>query len=147
MSHQLPIPNIYQASAQSHRYIGRWAEKRKLPLLDLGRISKVEWLKKSLGKSGRFRTSGSTFWSRSTGSRFARLDLGRIRKNFEGWMAEKFPWQKWSISNLWEHFLLPKHQIPFWLIFVLAKMKRSSPNPYNYRLKWTDVHETLIITG
>ena len=27
-------------------------------------------------------------------------------------MAEKNPWQKWSISYLWEHFFAPEHQTP-----------------------------------
>ena len=27
-------------------------------------------------------------------------------------MAEIFPWQKWSISYLWDHFLVPDHRIP-----------------------------------
>ena len=35
-------------------------------------------------------------------------------------MAEIFPWQKWSISYLWEHFLVPEHRIPIWLGFVLG---------------------------
>ena len=40
------------------------------------------------------------------------LDSERIS---EDWMAEKNHWQKWSISNLWEHFWAPEHQIPIWL--------------------------------
>ena len=35
-------------------------------------------------------------------------------------MAEKIPRQKWSISYLWEHFLVPEHRIPIWLIFKLG---------------------------
>ena len=35
-------------------------------------------------------------------------------------MAEKNPYQKWSISYLWEHFLVPGHRIPIWLIFKLG---------------------------
>ena len=35
-------------------------------------------------------------------------------------MAEIFPWQKWSISYLWEHFLVLEHQIQIWLDFVLG---------------------------
>ena len=31
-------------------------------------------------------------------------------------MAEKKPWQKWSISNLWEHFWVPEHRVPIWLL-------------------------------
>ena len=31
-------------------------------------------------------------------------------------MAEKIPRQKWSISYLWEHFLVPEHRIPIWVI-------------------------------
>ena len=42
------------------------------------------------------------------------LDYARIS---EGWMAEKIPRQKWSISYLWEHFLVPEHRIPIWLGF------------------------------
>ena len=34
---------------------------------------------------------------------------------FEGWKAEKFPLQKWSISNLWEHFLVSEDSRPIWL--------------------------------
>ena len=34
---------------------------------------KIGWLKKNLGKSGRFGISGSTFWSRSTGSGFGSI--------------------------------------------------------------------------
>ena len=45
------------------------------------------------------------------------LDYERIS---EGWMAEKIPRQKWSISYLWEHFWVPEHQIPIWLDFVLG---------------------------
>ena len=45
------------------------------------------------------------------------LDYERIS---EGWMAEKIPRQKWSISYLWEHFLVPEHRIPIWLDFVLG---------------------------
>ena len=32
----------------------------------------------------------------------------------------KIPMQKLSISYLWEHFLVPEHQIPIWLVFVLG---------------------------
>ena len=64
--------------------------KPKVPLLDLQEFRKVEWLKKSLGKSGRFRTSGSTFWSRTTGSRF-------------GWLAD------WLIDSL-AHCLTHQNQ-------------------------------------
>ena len=35
-------------------------------------------------------------------------------------MAEIFPWQKWSISYLWENFLVLEHQTPIWLYFVLG---------------------------
>ena len=42
------------------------------------------------------------------------LDYARIS---EGWMAEKNPRQKWSISYVWEHFLVPEHQVPIWLGF------------------------------
>ena len=37
----------------------------------------------------------------------------------KGWMHEKNPWQKLSISYLWEHFLVPDHRIPIWLGFIL----------------------------
>ena len=32
---------------------------------------------------------------------------------FEGSRLEFFPKQKWSISNLWEHFLVLEHRRPF----------------------------------
>ena len=35
-------------------------------------------------------------------------------------MAEKNLGQKWSISYLWEHFLVPEHRMPMWLIFKLG---------------------------
>ena len=35
-------------------------------------------------------------------------------------MAEKILGQKWSISYLWEHFLVPEHRIPIWLILKLG---------------------------
>ena len=34
-------------------------------------------------------------------------------------MAENIPRQKWSISYLWEHFLVPEHRIPIWVILRL----------------------------
>ena len=34
-------------------------------------------------------------------------------------MAEKNPWQKWSIWYLWEHFLVPEHRIPISVILRL----------------------------
>ena len=42
------------------------------------------------------------------------------RKKSEGWMPAKIPRQKWSISYLWEHFLVPDHRIPIWLVGGLA---------------------------
>ena len=45
--------------------------KRKVPVLDSLQFLKVEKLKNSLSKSGRFRASGSTFRSRRTQGRFA----------------------------------------------------------------------------
>ena len=38
----------------------------------------------------------------------------------EDWMAEKNPWQKWSIWYLWEYFLVPEHRIPIWIDFELG---------------------------
>ena len=32
----------------------------------------------------------------------------------------KFPWQKWSIWCLWEHFLVLEHRISIWLGFILG---------------------------
>ena len=34
-------------------------------------------------------------------------------------MAEKILRLKWLISYFWEHFLVPEHRIPIWLIFKL----------------------------
>ena len=42
------------------------------------------------------------------------------RTNSEGWMPAKIPRQKWSISYLWEHFLVPDHRTPIWLVGRLA---------------------------
>ena len=46
------------------------------------------------------KTGGSPIW---LGKKFVRLN---------GW---KIPRQKWLISYLWEHVLVPEHQIPIWL--------------------------------
>ena len=43
-----------------------------------------------------------------------------IRKNFGRLNGWKIPRQKWSISYLWEHFLVPEHRIPIWLGFILG---------------------------
>ena len=59
-THQPPTPKTSQASAWRHWYIGHWTRKTEGSHAGL---QKVEWLKNSLGKSGRFRTSGNTFWS------------------------------------------------------------------------------------
>ena len=69
-THQPPMPNSSQPSAWSHRYIGRGSGKTEIPLLDPERISKDWMAEKTIGKSSRFRTSGSTFWSRRTRGRF-----------------------------------------------------------------------------
>ena len=37
----------------------------------------------------------------------------------EGWIPEKNPRQKWSIWYLWEHFVVPEHRIPIWVILRL----------------------------
>ena len=42
-----------------------------------------------------------------------------LGKKFGRLKAEIFPWQKWSISYLWEHFLVLEHRIPIWVIFNL----------------------------
>ena len=47
---------------------------------------KIGWLEKTLGKSDRFRTSGNTFWSRSTGPRFGLvLYLGLVGRLGQAW--------------------------------------------------------------
>ena len=35
-------------------------------------------------------------------------------------MAEKNTWQKLSISNPWEHFLVPEHQMAIYVDFELG---------------------------
>ena len=40
-----------------------------------------------------------------------------LGKNFGSLKAEIFPGQKWSISYLWEQFLVLEHRIPIWIIF------------------------------
>ena len=37
----------------------------------------------------------------------------------EGWMHEKKHWRKWLIWYLWEHFVVPEHRIPIWVILRL----------------------------
>ena len=83
-THQPPMPNSSQTSAWSHRYIGRGSGKTEIPLLDSERISKDWMAEKTIGKSSRFRTSGSTFWSQTTRSRFGSYSY----RFFEGWKAE-----------------------------------------------------------
>ena len=43
-----------------------------------------------------------------------------LGKNFKVQTAEEFPYKKWLISNLWEHFLVPEHWIPIWVGFELG---------------------------
>ena len=70
-TYQPPIPNTSQTSAWSYKYNGRWMGKTEsFPTGLRKEFWKVDWLKKTLSKSSRFRTSGNTFWSWSTGSRF-----------------------------------------------------------------------------
>ena len=55
----------------------------------------------------------------------------------EGWIAGKIPWQKWSISNLWEHFLVPEHRIPICFIFKLKLGSRNTPKSLKFvRFYW-----------
>ena len=49
-----------------------------------------------------------------------KIPLPDHEKKSEGWMPAKIPRQKWSISYLWEHFLVPDHRIPIWLVGRLA---------------------------
>ena len=76
-TYQPPIPKTSQAASWLHRYIGHWMGKTEGSLCWIMKKSKVEWLKKTLGKGGRFRTSGTTFWSRTTGSRFGSISNWR----------------------------------------------------------------------
>ena len=48
--------------------------------------------------------------------------LGKKFVRLNGW---KIPRQKWSISCLWEHFLVPEHQIQIWLGFKLMANGKS----------------------
>ena len=64
------------------------------------------------------------------------LDPERISKD---WMAEIFPWQKWSISYLWEHFLVPEHRIPIWLGFILGLSMEFLIFHYTHARKWISV--------
>ena len=70
-THQPPIAKASQTSAWSHRYIGDWVSKTEgSPIGFIPIFWRLKSWKKSLSKSGRFRTSGSTFWSRRTRGRF-----------------------------------------------------------------------------
>ena len=70
-TYQPPIPNTSQTSAWSYKYNGRWMGKTESsPTGWRNNFGRLNCWKKNLSKSSRFRTSGSTFWSWSTGSRF-----------------------------------------------------------------------------
>ena len=56
--------------------------------------------------------------------------------DFESWIAEKCHWQKWSISYLWEHFLVPEHRIPIWLGFILRISMEFLIFHYKYAIIW-----------
>ena len=43
-----------------------------------------------------------------------------LGNNFKVRMTEEFPYQKLSISNPWEHFLVAEHWIPIWVGFELG---------------------------
>ena len=69
-TYQPPIPKASQASAWSHMYIGHLMCKTEGSPIGLAKNFKGWMAEKTLGKSCRFRTSGSIFSSRSTRSRF-----------------------------------------------------------------------------
>ena len=69
-THQPPIAKASQTWARSYKYIGDWVGKTEGSLLDSYQFFEDWKAENSLSKSGRFRTSGSTFWSRSTRGRF-----------------------------------------------------------------------------
>ena len=48
----------------------------------------------------------------------------------EGRMKEILPRQKWLISYLWRHFLVPEHQIRIWLNSMLLDRNTNSQKPY-----------------
>ena len=69
---------MYIASAWSCMYIGRWMCKTEGSPTGLGKkfVRLNGW--KSLDNSGRVRTSGNSFWSRSTRSRFGSSERTKI---------------------------------------------------------------------
>ena len=73
-TYQPPIPNTSQTSAWSYKYNGRWMGKTESSPTGLRKnFGRLNCWKKNLSKSIRFRTSGNTFWSWSTGSWFGSL--------------------------------------------------------------------------
>ena len=71
-----------------------------------------------------------------------------LGKNFGSLKAEIFPGQKWSISYLWEHFLVLEHRIPIWVIFrtdnVLMDKTCREENHCNSLLKSTLLQMTRL---
>ena len=71
-----------------------------------------------------------------------------LGKNFGSLKAEIFPGQKWSISYLWEHFLVLEHRIPIWVIFRTDNllMDKTCPeeNHCNSLLKSTLLQVTRL---
>ena len=92
--------------------------KRRFPYWIQKEFQRTEWLKYSLGKSGRFRTSGSTFWSRSTRSRFGHFVIHPVAST-EHQKTLKFnafsthssnfikqpSYHKWTIERDSSHFM------------------------------------------
>ena len=79
-----------------------------------------------------------------TSKKLLKLPLGAIRKSdiemvkrrvplldsqpfFEGSRLEIFPKQKWSIPNLWEHFLVSEHRVVL-IDFVAGRSLKYSLN-------------------
>ena len=119
---QPPIPKASQAAAWSHRYIGYWMGKTEGS--PIGFVT-IFWGLKSwripLAKVVHFEPLGALF-----GAGAPDPDLARLGFSIE------FMHAKWNA--------LDTHTQP------LSKMKQHSRNPYNYLLKWTEVHQTIIIT-
>ena len=102
----------------------------------------VRDLKFSLGKSGRFRTSGSPFWSRSTGGRFDRFRMaGQSHRNQA--FCKEFIKNQWN--SLLKSTIIPKTLIiPGWL---KHSARGCAENHCNSSLKWTQIRQTLTFVS
>ena len=118
-AHQPPIPKASQAVAWSHKYIGYWNGKTEgSPIGFVTIFWGLKSWKNPWAKAVHFEPLGALF-----GAGAPDPDLARLGFSIEVMHAKCLA------------------------LDTRTQMNESSRNPYNYWLKWTEVHQTLIITG